>query len=361
MAKKRFHSLKVKNLIKETSDCTSVAFELPDELSSIFQYKQGQYLTLRTMINGEDVRRSYSLCSSPLEQEMRVAVKKIEDGKFSTFANDILKEGDILEVMPPMGNFYTDLSPKQAKSYVAFAAGSGITPMMSIIKATLKTEPDSTFILLYGNRNVHSIIFKEEIEGLKNQFLNRFQVYHFLTREKRDIPLFNGRFDKEKIEEILGGIVKTEDVDDFFLCGPEDMIMNIKAALESRKVDAKKIHFELFTSPDAKKGAKKKKVAKKRDGKVSLITIKDSGTSYQFELSQGTNNILDAALLNGADLPFACKGGVCCTCKAKVTKGKVEMDVNYALEPEEVEQGYILTCQAHPLTEEVVVDFDQAM
>lgn len=361
MAKKRFHSLKVKELVKETSDCTSIAFELADELQDTFQYKQGQYLTLRTDINGEDVRRSYSLCSSPLDGEMRVAVKKIEEGKFSTFANDVLKEGDTLDVMPPMGNFYTDLSPNQAKSYVAFAAGSGITPMMSIIKTTLQTEPDSQFTLLYCNKNVHSIIFKEEIEGLKNQYLNRFQVYHFLTREMQDIPLFNGRFDEEKINHILGGLVKTSTVDDYFLCGPEEMIMNIKKALEARKVDSKKIHFELFTSPDAKKGKAKKKVKKKRDGKVSLVTIKDSGSSYQFELSQGTNNILDAALLNGADLPFACKGGVCCTCKAKVTEGKVEMDVNYALEPEEVEQGFILTCQAHPLTPTVVVDFDEAM
>jgi ring-1,2-phenylacetyl-CoA epoxidase subunit PaaE len=361
MAKKRFHSLKVKELVKETSDCTSIAFELTDELQDTFQYKQGQYLTLRTDINGEDVRRSYSLCSSPLDGEMRVAVKKIDEGKFSTFANDILKEGDTLDVMPPMGNFYTDLSPNQAKSYVAFAAGSGITPMMSIIKTTLQTEPDSQFTLLYCNKNVHSIIFKEEIEGLKNQYLNRFQVYHFLTREMQDISLFNGRFNDEKINHILGGLVKTSTVDEYFLCGPEDMIMIIKKALEERKVDSKKIHFELFTSPDAKKGKAKKKVAKKRDGKVSLVTVKDSGSSYQFELSQGTNNILDAALLNGADLPFACKGGVCCTCKAKIIEGKVEMDVNYALEPEEVEQGYILTCQSHPLTETVVIDFDEAM
>ncbi|MGK0387463.1 MAG: ring-1,2-phenylacetyl-CoA epoxidase subunit PaaE [Maribacter sp.] len=361
MAKKRFHSLKVKELVKETSDCTSIAFELTDELQDTFQYKQGQYLTLRRDINGEDVRRSYSLCSSPLDGEMRVAVKKIEEGKFSTFANDVLKEGDTLDVMPPMGNFYTDLSPNQAKSYVAFAAGSGITPMMSIIKTTLQTEPNSEFTLLYGNRNVHSIIFKEEIEGLKNQYLNRFQVYHFLTREMQDIPLFNGRFDEEKINTIFNGLIDTETIDEYFLCGPEEMILATKKILESKKVDSKKIHFELFTSPDAKKGVVKKKVSKKRDGKVSLITIKDSGTRYQFELSQGTNNILDAAMLNGADLPFACKGGVCCTCKAKLIEGKVEMDVNYALEPEEVEQGYILTCQSHPLTETVVIDFDEAM
>ncbi len=361
MAKVRFHTLTVSNLTKETSDCTSIAFDLPEELNDTFQYKQGQYLTLRTDINGEDIRRSYSLCSSPLENEMRVAVKKIEDGKFSTFANDILKEGDKLEVMPPMGNFYTDLSPNQTKSYVAFAAGSGITPIMSIIKTTLQTEPDSRFTLLYCNKNVHSIIFKEAIEGLKNQFLNRFQVYHFLTREMQDIPMFNGRFDKEKINEILGTLVNVEHTDDYFICGPEEMIMDIKNGLESKGVDGKKIHFELFTSPDAKKGQQTKKKEKKRDGKVSLVTIKDSGSSYQFELSQGTNNILDAALLNGADLPYACKGGVCCTCKAKVIEGKVEMDVNYALEPEEVEQGFVLTCQAHPLTSTVVVDFDEAM
>ncbi len=361
MAKPRFHTLKVKELIKETSDCTSIAFELPEELKNDFKYKQGQYLTLRHEINGEDIRRSYSLCSSPLEEDMRVAVKKLEGGRFSTFANDVLQEGDSLEVMTPMGNFFTELNPNHKKNYVAFAAGSGITPMMSIIKATLEIEPDSQFTLLYCNRNIHSIIFKEEIEGLKNIFLNRFQVYHFLTREMSDIPLFNGRFDKEKINEILGKLVHPELVDEFFICGPEEMILSVKGELEAKKIDAKKIHFELFTTPGAQKNKTQKETQSKRNDKVSLVTIKDSGNSFQFELSQGSNNILDAALLNGADLPFACKGGVCCTCKAKVIEGEVEMDVNYALEPEEIEQGFILTCQAHPLTEKVVVDFDEAI
>ncbi len=243
MAKIRFHSLKVKDLRKETSDCTSIAFEVPEELNDSFQYKQGQYLTLRKEINGEDIRRSYSICSSPLENEIRVAVKKLEDGRFSTFANDILQVGDTLDVMPPMGNFYTELDSKQRKSYVAFSAGSGITPIMSIIKMTLETEPESEFTLLFCNRNIHSIIFKEEIEGLKNKYLNRFQVYHFLTREMQDIPLFNGRFDKEKLDEILGGIVNVNETDEYFICGPEEMTLGIKGELENRKIAPKKIHF----------------------------------------------------------------------------------------------------------------------
>ncbi len=362
MAKVKFHTLKVASLTKETNDCTSISFDLPTELQDIFNYKQGQYLTLKTEINGEEVRRSYSLCSSPNEEEMKVAVKKIEGGLFSTFANDVLQVGDTLDVMPPMGNFYTDLNPQQKKSYVAFAAGSGITPMMSIIKATLETEPHSQFILLYSNRNIHSIIFKEEIEGLKNKYLDRFQAYYFLSREMQDIPLFNGRFDVDKLEHILGKLIHTEQVDDFFICGPEEMIFCIQDELLKREVDKKKIHFELFTTANSKKGGQqKRKTTTSKNDKISQVTIIDSGSSFQFDLSQGTNNILDAALLNGADLPYACKGGVCCTCKAKLIEGQVEMEVNYALEPEEVEQGYILTCQALPLTEKVVVNFDDAM
>ncbi len=357
----KFYKLKVKDLIKETDDCTSIAFDIPQTLAKEFIYKQGQYLTLRQTINGEEVRRSYSVCSSPLDEELRVAVKKIDGGKFSTFANDILKVGDELDAMPPMGKFYTEVNQNQTKNYVAFAAGSGITPILSIIKTVLKTEKESTFTLFYLNRNVSKIIFKETIEGLRNQHLERFKVYHNLTKAKLDVDLFFGRYDKEKLQTFFSKLVNPEEVDEFFLCGPEEMIFLVRDELLERKIDSKKIHFELFTSPDAKKTKNVIAKAIKTNKKLSAISVKEDGKTILFDLPFDTENILDAALNNGADLPYACKGGVCCTCKAKLVDGEVDMRVNYALEPEEVEAGFILTCQCYPLTEKVVVDFDQAM
>jgi ring-1,2-phenylacetyl-CoA epoxidase subunit PaaE len=357
----KFHKLKVKDLVKETSDCTSIAFDIPETLVKDFIYKQGQYLTLRETINGEEVRRSYSVCSSPLDGELRVAVKKIDGGKFSTFANDVLKVGDELEAMPPMGKFYTEINPNQTKNYVAFAAGSGITPILSIIKTVLKTEKDSTFTLFYLNRNVGKIIFKEAIEGLRNQHMQRFQVFHNLTKAKLDVPLFFGRYDKEKLQTIFSKLVDPTEIDEFFLCGPEEMIFLVRDELIEREIDAKKIHFELFTSPDAKKAKNVVAKAAKTDKATSAVSVKEDGKTILFDLPFDSENILDAALNNGADLPYACKGGVCCTCKAKLIEGEVDMRINYALEPEEVEAGFILTCQCYPLTEKVVVDFDQAM
>lgn len=357
----KFYKLKVKDLVKETDDCTSIAFDVPEILAKDFTYKQGQYLTLRQTINGEEVRRSYSVCSSPLDGELRVAVKKIDGGKFSTFANDILQVGDELDAMPPMGKFYTDLSPNQIKNYVAFAAGSGITPIISIIKTALKTEKNSTFTLFYLNRNVNKIIFKEEIEGLRNQHMQRFQVFYNLTKAKLDVDLFFGRYDKEKLNTIFTKLVEPSEVDEFFLCGPEDMIFLVRDELMERNIDRKQIHFELFTSPDAKKDAKEHIKEAKTDKETCSVFVKEDGKTILFDLPFKTENILDAALRNGGDLPYACKGGVCCTCKAKLVEGEVDMAVNYALEPEEVEAGFILTCQSYPITEKVVVDFDQAM
>lgn len=357
----KFYKLKVKDLVKETEDCTSIALDVPETLAKDFSYKQGQYLTLRQTINGEEVRRSYSVCSSPLDGELRVAVKRIDGGKFSTFANDVLQVGDELDAMPPMGKFYTEVAENQTKNYVAFAAGSGITPVLSIIKTVLKTEKDSTFTLFYLNRNVGKIIFKEEIEGLRNQHMERFQVFHNLTKAKLDVPLFFGRYDEEKLQTIFSKLVDPTEVDEFFLCGPEEMIFLVRDELLGRNIDSKKIHFELFTSPDAKKGKNIVAKAAKSAKATSFVSVKEDGRTILFDLAFDTENILDAAMNNGADLPYACKGGVCCTCKAKLIEGEVDMRINYALEPEEVEAGFILTCQSYPLTEKVVVDFDQAM
>jgi len=354
-----FHPLKIKEIRRETPDCVSVVFDIPEELQKDFLFTQGQSLTMRTFINKEEVRRTYSICSSPIENEWRVAIKKVEGGSFSTHANEQLKKGDTLEVMPPVGRFYTTLNPSQKKHYVAFAAGSGITPVLSLIKTTLATESKSEFTLVYGNRSRGSIIFFEELEGLKNKFMDRFNLIHILSRERTDATLNFGRINADKLTE-LARLVDYKKVDDFFLCGPEEMIFAVKAYLEASGIDQKRIHFELFTTPGEKlREAKSEKRAATDTGPKSKITIKLDGRSIDFDLSLNSNTtILDAALQQGADLPYACKGGVCCTCKARILEGEVEMDVHWGLEQEEVEQGFILTCQSHPTTEKVVVDFD---
>lgn len=356
-----FYPLKTKRLTKETTDCTSVTFEIPEDLVERFRYKQGQYLTLKAEIDGKEVRRSYSLCSSPHEAELKVAVKKIPEGIFSSYVNDKLKEGDTLEVMPPMGDFYTELDPKNAKNYIAFAAGSGITPVMSIMKTVLMTEPNSTFTLFYGNKYASTVIFKEEIEGLKNRFLERLRVFHFFSREISDIPLFSGRMTGEKAKDVLEKLIDLEKDHEFFLCGPQEMIFPIRETLEKAGVAKQKIHFELFTPADGGESKARIKAKLAKDEKVCEVFIKDGGNSFGFNLPLGTDNILDAAVARGADLPYSCKGGVCSTCKAKLIEGEIEMAVNYALEPEEVEAGYILTCQAYPVSEKVVVDYDEAL
>jgi len=352
-----FHTLKVKDVRKETQDCISVAFEIPAELKTEFSFEHGQNITIRKTIDGEELRRSYSICTSPFEQELRIAIKKVEDGKFSSFANDVLKVNDELEVLPPTGKFNTKLDKGNEKQYLAFAAGSGITPVISIIKTTLQAEPKSSFTLVFGNKGRNSIIFFEELEGLKNKYLNRFSFINILSREKTDAPLNSGRINTRKLNE-LNKLVDYKTADDIFICGPEEMIFCVKDFLEEIHIDKKKIHFELFTTPGQKQVTSRNVPDNNSSGPKSHISIKLDGRSFDFDLGFDNDSILDAALKQGADLPFACKGGVCCTCKAKLLEGEVEMDVNWGLEHEEVEQGFILTCQSHPKTEKVVVDFD---
>ena len=353
-----FHSLKIKDIKKETDDCVSVTFEIPETLRSEFAYKQGQSLTMRTTIGEEEVRRTYSLCSSPLENEWKVAIKKVDEGLFSTFANFNLKKGDMLDVMQPVGKFYVELNPANKKNYLAFAAGSGITPLLSIIKTTLQTEPQSSFTLVYGNKSRSSIIFFEELEGLKNKYLQRFNFINILSRERTDASINFGRINMEKLIE-LSKLIDYSSIDEIFICGPEEMIFAEKEFLEQKGIEKRKIHFELFTTPGQKKSEVRSQKSETNSGPKSNITVKLDGRSFAFDLSLTSDtSILDAALQQGADLPFACKGGVCCTCKAKLLEGEVSMDVHWGLEDEEVEQGYILTCQSHPKTEKVVVDFD---
>jgi len=352
-----FHRLLVKEINKETEDCISVVFEIPETLKKDFAFKHGQSLTMRTTINSEEVRRTYSLCSSPLDNEWKVAIKKVDGGLFSTFANSKLKKGDVLDVMQPVGKFYVELNSANKKNYLGFAAGSGITPLLSIIKTTLRTEPLSSFTLVYGNKSRSSIMFFEELEGLKNKYLQRFNFINILSRERTDAPINFGRINTEKLTE-LEKLIDYSSFDDVFICGPEEMIFCVKDFLEARGLDKKKIHFELFTTAGQKKITVNKFQATD-SGPKSKISVKLDGRSFEFDLSLASDTtILDAALKEGADLPFACKGGVCCTCKARLLEGEVSMDVHWGLEEEEIEQGYILTCQSHPKTEKVVVDFD---
>jgi ring-1,2-phenylacetyl-CoA epoxidase subunit PaaE len=353
-----FHKLIIKEVRKETNECVSVLFDVPETLQKDFQFKQGQSLTMRVMIGGEEVRRTYSLCSSPLDGQWKVAIKKVDGGLFSSFANDNLKSGDLLEVMEPVGKFYVELNPANKKNYLAFASGSGITPVMSIIKTTLRTEPHSNFTLVYGNRSRSSIIFFEELEGLKNTFIDRFNLINILSRERTESQINFGRIDIEKLTE-LEKLVDYRKMDEIFICGPEEMIFCVKNFLEQKEISEKKIHFELFTTSGQKATNVKSQASNVSSGPASKITVKVDGRSFDFDLPLNSDKtILDAALKQGADLPYACKGGMCCTCKAKLLEGEVEMDVHWGLEHEEIEKGYILTCQSHPKTEKVVVDFD---
>lgn len=354
-----FHSLRVKKVERETDDCILIEFDVPDELKDTFRFKQGQNLTIKKVLNGEELRRNYSICTSPFDNRLKVAVKKVEGGLFSTWAYENLKAGDVLDVLPPTGKFYTSLQAEQKKNYVAFAAGSGITPILSIIKTTLLTEPQSSFTLIYGNRTKASILFKEELEALKDKFINRFRIYHILSREKTDAPLNYGRIDREKLHLLFDKVIDIRRCDDFFLCGPEEMIFCIQGFLAGKGVPAANIHFELFTVPGQKRQTSiaTGEVTEKAEEKAQ-VSIKVDGILVDFDLGYESETILDAALKHGADLPYACKGGVCTTCKAKLMEGKVSMDVNWGLEQDEVEKGFVLTCQAHPQTATVVLDFD---
>lgn len=355
----QFHPIRVKSVEKTTPECSVIAFDVTEGIREEFGYTQGQYLTLKAQLNGEDVRRSYSLCSSPLDNEWRVAVKKIAGGRFSTYANETLQAGDILEVMPPNGRFFVKADPTAEKHYVAFAAGSGITPILSIIKTHLQLEPRSTFQLFYINQSVGTIILKDELEGLKNLFLDRFEIFHFLTREQRSVPLFNGRIDEGKLDVIFRSFVQLEAVSHFFVCGPNEMIFMLRDYLQDKGVDSSRIHFELFNTSGI---AQRKPTVEKIDKSIlSEIKIKEGGKYFTFSIPRGSDNILDAALHRNADLPFACKGGVCCTCRAKLVEGEVDVLVNYGLEQDEIDDGYILTCQAVPTSEKVVVDFDASI
>ena len=353
----RFHPLAVTDVRKTIKDAVVVSLKPEDDAE--FDFIQGQYLTFRREFDGVELRRSYSICAGRGEGLLQVGIKKVEGGAFSTWANEELKPGDTLEAMAPMGSFHTPLDAGQARNYLGFAGGSGITPVLSILKTTLRAEPNSTFTLVYANRGVNTIMFREELEDLKNRHMGRLTIIHVLESDAQDIDLFTGRVDAEKCEALFRHWIDIGSVDTAFICGPEPMMLGIAASLRAHGMDDAQIKFELFAS--AQPGQLKRKArpaGEARAARTTEASVTLDGSTGAFTMDKD-QTVLEAALENAIDAPFACKAGVCSTCRCKVLEGEVEMVANHALEDYEVQQGYVLSCQSFPVTDRVVVDYDQ--
>jgi len=352
----RFHSLRVNDVRRESADAVSLTFAIPKDLADDYHFAPGQYLTLRMMMDGEEVRRSYSICSGPDDGELRIAVKRIDGGAFSSWAADELKRGDELDVMTPTGRFGVTPRPEETRIHVGFAAGSGITPILSIVKTVLAREPDSGFFLFYGNRSTASVLFREALEELKDRYLDRLSVFHVISGEEQDIPILEGRLDAEKVRVLLRAMVPAESIDHVFICGPTGMSDEIETTCRALGIAEERIHVERFVSGFGGKPRPKAVVPASAPPKAFAALIID-GKRREVPVAEG-EAIRDAALRGGVDLPFACKGGMCSTCRAKLVEGRAVMELNYSLEPWELQAGFILTCQAKPITEKVVVDYD---
>jgi ring-1,2-phenylacetyl-CoA epoxidase subunit PaaE len=348
-----FHPLRVTDVRRETPDTVSIAFEVPDELRPAYEFAPGQHLTFRVPgPEGEEVRRSYSISSGVDDGELRVAVKNLPGGVFGVHANERLQVGDVLDVMTPVGRFTTTIDPANAKSYLGIAAGSGITPVISLIRSALHREPKSRFTLLYGNRGPSTVIFREELEDLKDRFLDRLEVIHVFSREQQQVPLLNGRIDGDKLRALARTLLHVPSYDEVFICGPEEMTLAARDTLVELGAEPTHVHLELFGShaPSAPR-------PHRETGDRRHITVVLNGIKSEIE-AHPDDTVLEAGQVAGLDLPFSCRGGVCATCRAKLVEGSVEMEVNYALEPWETEAGFVLTCQSHPTTDRVVVDYD---
>jgi len=360
----KFHPLTISQVRHETRDTIAVTFAVPPELRDSFQFQQGQHLTLRAQIADEDVRRSYSICSAVQDGALRVAIKRTQGGLFSSWANDTLKAGVTLDVMPPMGHFNVPLDAANRKHYLAFACGSGITPILSIIKTTLAAEPHSRFTLFYGNRASSSVIFKDELSDLKDTYMERLKLAYVMSREQQDIELFNGRITKDKAAQFLQHWVRADDIDIAFICGPEDMMHGVSEALLEAGMPKSNIKIELFAASIPKHQHESKLNRRALDPAAGRheteVTVILDGSASTFTMDQDKESLLDAGLKAGIDMRYSCKGGVCSTCRCKLIEGKVDMDVNYALEDYEIARGYVLSCQSFPTTGKVVIDFDQA-
>jgi ring-1,2-phenylacetyl-CoA epoxidase subunit PaaE len=355
----KFHPLKLAHVERETREAIALTFSVPAELASQFRFEAGQHLTLRAAIDGQDIRRSYSICSPVHDGALRIAVKRSPGGVFSTWANEKLAAGATLEVMPPMGHFGVTPDPARARHYVGFAAGSGITPLVSIIATVLAAEPQSDFTLFYGNRASGTVMFRETLAALKDTHLARFNLVHVLSREAQDIPLLHGRIDREKADALLAHWVDLDHIDAVYLCGPDGMMQAVAEALRGRGVPEPKIRIERFAASIPKHEHKAGPTPAPGHSDCEVTVILD-GATRSFTLEKGKESILEAGLNAGIELPYSCKGGVCSTCRAKLVEGEADMDVNFALEDYEVARGFILTCQSYPASDKVTVDYDQA-
>ena len=349
----RFHRLRIKEVRRETPECVSLAFEVPADLAAEYRFVQGQHLNVRATLDDEEVRRSYSICSGVDDGELRVAIKKVPGGRFSVWANERLQAGDAIDVMTAEGRFFTPLQAGQARHYVAFAAGSGITPVLSLARTTLAREPGSRFTLVYGNRRLASTMFHEALCELKDRYLARFALYNVFSREEQESGLFNGRIDAAKARAFLEALIPADGIDEAFVCGPASMIDEVEAALLAAGVPRDHVHVERFGVPGA--AAAPVDDAEAAEARVTLVV---DGVRREIDFHRGQHSILEAGRAAGIDLPFSCKGGMCSTCRARLLEGEVKMAKNYALEPHEVAAGFVLTCQSYPLTERVVISFD---
>ena len=353
----QFHSLRVASLTQETRDAVVVTFDVPEEQRDAFRFTPGQNLTLRAHFDGEEIRRSYSICSAPYEQKVSIAIKRVQDGQFSTWANKELRPGHMIECMCPSGGFGEPADPEHPRHHVAFAAGSGITPVISILKTILREEPNSRFTLVYGNRASSSVIFKEELENLKDQYIDRFRLVFILSREHQDIDLFNGRIDRAKADQLFKHWIDPSDIDVAYLCGPQTMMEDVYASLLEHGVPKESLRRELFGV--APRTAGRPRFSENTSDQMCSVKVIQDGRQREITIHKNQKTVLEEALAQGVELPYSCKGGVCSTCRCKLTTGEVEMDVNFALEDYEVARGFILTCQSYPVSNELVLDFDQ--
>ncbi|MBK5074648.1 phenylacetate-CoA oxygenase/reductase subunit PaaK [Budviciaceae bacterium CWB-B4] len=349
-----FHRLNIADITRETPDAVAITLQVPKELRDYYYYTPGQHLTLKARIGGEELRRCYSICSSPLEMRLQIGVKAIPEGRFSGFVNTQLKAGDSIEVMVPQGQFGYQPHPDTSGNYLAIAAGSGITPLLSIIATTLQQETDSQFTLIYGNRTSRGVMFREALTDLKNRYPQRFQVLYLFSQENSDIPLLKGRIDGERLKDIGRILLDYSAFDRAFICGPESLMDDAHIALEQAGIPAGRISSERFNTTLSNND----KAVDSAERIATRLTIVQDGLEQEIEMSTEDNSILDAAMRQGADLPYACKGGVCATCKCKVLAGEVEMGINYSLEPDQIEAGFVLSCQSRPKGDGVVLDFD---
>jgi ring-1,2-phenylacetyl-CoA epoxidase subunit PaaE len=354
-----FHALLVESVQRLTDDAVAITFAVPEDLRQSYAYDAGQHLTVRTEIGGAEVRRNYSICAPATSGRLRVAVKHLEGGLFSGFATGALAVGDVIDVMTPTGRFVPRLDPGQGKHYCAIAAGSGITPVLSIVATVLDVEPESSVTLVYGNRTSRSVMFLDELADLKDRHPTRFRLINVLSREPQDVELFNGRIDAAKLTRLMDTLIPADSIDEWFLCGPFAMVELVRETLLAAGVQSSRVHLELFHVDGEAPREAGVVHDTTRDAGTSSVTITLDGRATTFDVARGGPRILDAALAVRGDAPYACKGGVCGTCRAKLVTGEVTMERSYALEPDEIESGFVLACQSSPVSDEVVLDFDQ--